>query len=311
MLALILSATVAALCASAYLWARRRNRYWYRTRVPHLPGRPLVGNFGPILRWQTGIVQLFRAMYDDPRVRSAPAFGMHIFHNPTLVVRAPELVRQVMVRDFASFTDRYSHSDTHDPIGNLNILFARGSLWRRLRQRLTPFFSSGKLRQMFGLIAEVGAEMNARLLAMSVAAAAGQTGAVELEVKDYAARYTTDVIASCAYGVRANALADPESAFRRNGRKVFTFNLWRMLEVTAVHFLPEVSKSFRFRLFGAESTRFFKRMIEHVMGERERTQESRKDLIDMLIQLKNEDAGRTIASDDFSELVEKPATCCA
>lgn len=303
---MLLSITVAVLlglAAIVYLWARHRNSYWDGTNVPHVTGLPFFGNFWPIVTMHTGVVQHFQAMYNDARVRDAPAFGMYMFCYPALFLSDPELIRQVMVRDFAQFTDRYSHSGAHDPIGNLNILFARGGLWRRLRTRLTPFFSSGKLRQMFSLVSDVGRELDARLSAMPLDGAKvdGDRSSMEMEAKDFAARYTTDVIASCAYGVQANSLADPDSDFRRNGRRVFTFNFYRMLEVTALYFLPEVTGFFKFRLFGVETSDFFKRTIAYVMGEREKSQIHRNDLIDTLIQLKNEDKDRVIEGDDFRE----------
>lgn len=310
----LLTVVLLGLITAAILWARHHNNYWLRTAVPHIRGWPFVGNFGPILSMRTGVVQHFQAMYNDERVRNAPVFGAHLFHNPTLFVRDPEIIRQLFVKDFALFSDRYSHSDTHDPLGNLNVLFARNPIWRRLRTRLTPFFSSGKLRQMFGLITTVGAELDRRLGAMTTKSAAVEgvaesktTTTAELEAKELAACYSTDVIASCAYGVQANSLADPDSDFRRNGRKVFKFNLYRIIEVTSLFFLPELTRLFRFRLFGAETSQFIRSSIEFVMCEREKSQVKRNDLIDTLIQLRDDDKDRVIAEGDgdFREFVQQ------
>lgn len=43
----------------------------------------------------------------------------------------------------------------------------------------------------------------------------------DFEGKELGAKYTTDVIASCAFGIDAYSLEDPESEFRKMGRNIF------------------------------------------------------------------------------------------
>lgn len=43
------------------------------------------------------------------------------------------------------------------------------------------------------------------------------------DVKDLCARYTTDVIGTCAFGIETHSLDDPESQFRTMGKRVFEF----------------------------------------------------------------------------------------
>ncbi|CAG9576932.1 unnamed protein product [Danaus chrysippus] len=73
---------------------------------------------------------------------------------PELVVRDPELVKRVLVTDFASFYPR--GLNRHREIEPLlrNLFFADGDLWRLLRQRMSPAFNSGKLKAMSPLIEE-------------------------------------------------------------------------------------------------------------------------------------------------------------
>lgn len=145
-LATLLLLILGLLSVGSLLWARRRNNYWSTTGVPHLHGLPFVGNFWSIVCMRCSFVQLYRRMYNDVRVRDAAAFGMQAFYNPALVLRDPQCIRQVMVTDFASFSERYAHAGDHDPLGQSNVLLARLPLWRLLRARLSPIFSSGKLR---------------------------------------------------------------------------------------------------------------------------------------------------------------------
>lgn len=43
------------------------------------------------------------------------------------------------------------------------------------------------------------------------------------DVKDLAARYTTDVIGSCAFGIETNSLENPNTEFRVMGKEVLKF----------------------------------------------------------------------------------------
>ncbi len=79
---------------------------------------------------------------------------------------------------------------------------------------MTPFFTGGKLKQMFHLMNNIGKEMNDTLLSFEVNE---KTKSFSVDIKDIFVRYTTDVIGSCAFGVEANSLANPDSEFRKNG----------------------------------------------------------------------------------------------
>ena len=90
---------------------------------------------------------------------------------------------------------------------------------------------------MFYILDKIGADLDKKLMSMPVDP---KTNAFTDEVKELAACYTTDVIASCAYGVEANSLQNPKSEFRENGKRVFHFTLRRALEFSCVWYLPEL-----------------------------------------------------------------------
>jgi len=111
---------------------------------------------------------------------------------------------------------------------------------------------------------------------------------VELEVKDLVSLYTIDVIASCAYGIEANSVSNPDSEFYKCGRAIFDMTFWRGLELPAYFMLPQVMKFFGFQTFSKHPTNFIKSTIPRVMEMREKSGAKRNDLIDTLIELKNE-----------------------
>lgn len=112
---------------------------------------------------------------------------------------------------------------------------------------------------------------------------------VELEMKALAALYTTDVIASCAYGVEANSLENPDGEFRKAGYAIFDRSFWRSLELPAFFMLPQVMKFFNFLTFSAKGSKFIMSTIVEVMAAREASGNKRNDLIDTLLDLKKAD----------------------
>lgn len=61
-----------------------------------------------------------------------------------------------------------------------------------------------------------------------VTAKAGNDGD-DLDVTEIMAKFSTDVIGSCAFGVEANSLKDPNAEFRRMGRAVFEISRFRAM----------------------------------------------------------------------------------
>lgn len=99
--------------------------------------------------------------------------------------------------------------------------------------------------------------------------------------------FTTDVIASVAYGVDAKSLKNPDGEFAKFSRLLFGLGFRRSLEFTAGFLLPEVMKFFGFYVFTPEGTKFVTKSMKHVISEREKSKTKRNDLIDTLIEIKN------------------------
>lgn len=94
--------TVVALLA----WAQQRTTFWQRHRMPFVPALPLIGNFKDIATFKTAVGERMQEIYNDAAARDRAAVGFHMFHKPALMVRDPELVRRVLVKDFGSFCER-------------------------------------------------------------------------------------------------------------------------------------------------------------------------------------------------------------
>ncbi|XP_049964467.1 cytochrome P450 6a9-like [Schistocerca serialis cubense] len=129
--------------------------------------------------------------------------GIYSLNNPLLVVRDPELIKTIIVKDFNYFPDQGIYVDEETDHLTAHLFFLGGTKWKGLCQKLTPTFTSGKMRAMFGIVRDC-----AQILADVTPA-----GSV-VQVRELIARYSTDVIASCAFGIDVDSQHNPEAEFQ-------------------------------------------------------------------------------------------------
>ncbi|NEU34565.1 cytochrome P450, partial [bacterium LRH843] len=74
------------------------------------------------------------------------------FQTPVLMIRDPELINYFLIKDFGHFHDRnMPTSEDFDLMGS-SLASLTGQRWRSLRYKMTPTFTSGKLKRMFSQI---------------------------------------------------------------------------------------------------------------------------------------------------------------
>jgi cytochrome P450 family 6 len=69
----------------------------------------------------------------------------------------------------------------------------------------------------------------------------------EFEAKELCARFTTNVVATCAFGIHGNAIWNPESEFRRMGRELVEPGYLKNLKITIIFLMPWIADIFKLR----------------------------------------------------------------
>lgn len=107
-----------------------------------------------------------------------------------------------------------------------------------------------------------------------------------MDCREITARFSTDVIGSCVFGINMNALSDEESEFRRIGRKIFDQNLKTILRITFRDTFPRLYNFLWFLIPQSEVTTFITKLVADTMKYREENNIVRPDFINMLMELK-------------------------
>lgn len=185
MIAIILLGTVSALLSLIYYWAYQRQNYWKNRNIPYIQSPLLLGHFFKTVLLKENNVNVMHRLYYHPNAKGRAFVGINVFHKPAILVREPELIKRVLIKDFQYFTNRHVGADPiHDPISGLNLFQVKNPQWKDIRNKLSPIFTSGKMKQFFYMVENVGNVLNNTVANLVV------NGKPVLEIRTLLARYT-------------------------------------------------------------------------------------------------------------------------
>ncbi|NP_001166003.1 cytochrome P450 6CK10 [Nasonia vitripennis] len=247
--------------------------YWKRRGIPHAPPIIPVGNAFPLISGKVSIGNLMRQKYNEGK--KYPVYGIYMFHKPILLINDPNVIQLILIKEFNKFCNRGLYFNDKVDTLSLNLFFLPGERWRQLRTKLTPTFTSGKLKQMYPLLLEIGDNL------IRVCDQIIKKDNI-VEFKDLIGRYTTDSISSIAFGVDCQSLDNGSSEFQKHGIMVFDLP---PSKIASAVFAPIILDIFRIPVFNNTITQFFVKTFNDVLEERRRNKITRKDFLNSLMQL--------------------------
>lgn len=270
--------TISALLSGIYYYLVKNNNLWKSRGVAGPAPNFFFGNAKDLMRRRLGWAQFLQKYYQE--YNDEPAIGMYMHREPFLVVHDLELIKAVLIKDFSNFVDRGAKPDPHDVLSK-HLFMLEPKTWRPLRMKLSPVFTSGKLREMFYLFNQCANRLDKYLDKLD-----GQC----VDMRDIAAKYATDVIGLCAFGVEANALGEEESVFRKMGLRMLEAMMgWKMIvKFYLMEMLPVLYRIFGGLLAEREIQNFFVDLTRDTMAYRKKMNITRHDFIDLLRSLKEE-----------------------
>ncbi|KAH8354947.1 hypothetical protein KR093_002666, partial [Drosophila rubida] len=276
---------IATLAIIFYIWQRRTYTYWQRLGIKSITPTLIFGNTRKFLTAQVSFFDQIHVLHNTPGFEKEPLMGIYLLHRPALIIKDLELIKTVMIKKFNYFTNRALQTDPHrDPLGYNNLFFVRNPEWKDLRNKISPVFTSGKIKQMYPLMVEIGHDLETYLDKLPEVST--------LAIKNVCARFTTDLIATIAFGVKANSLRDTDSEFFTYNKAIFDVNWSRGIDFAIIFMLPALASLARAKVFSKKTSDFIRRSITYVLEEREKSGLLRRDLVDTLLALKREAASQ-------------------
>lgn len=146
-----------------YLWLKQVYSYWKRKNFPYIePSIP----FGNISQCSTGKVSIGKNLMDLHQQSKEPVVGIYLLYRPGLLVRDAKLAKTILATEFSSFRDRGLYHNPNDPVAD-NMLMLPGQEWKNLRAKLSPTFTSGRLKEMLPAIIHIADELEQKFVPLA------------------------------------------------------------------------------------------------------------------------------------------------
>jgi len=198
------------------------------------------------------------------------------------------------MRKLETFHSSSKVNEEDEPLG-AHLFAIEGERWRFLRNKLSPVFTSGRIKGMFDVISDKGEDFTRALEKASQSDAS-------VEMKLISTRFTTDVISSCAFGMEAGTLNEKNPELMVIHKDIFDSD--KGLNQLHQFFLfnyPKLAKRLHLRNFSKRIEDYFCAIVGNNLKHREENNIERNDFLNMLLQLKNK--GRI--DGDFSSETRK------
>ncbi|XP_046688020.1 cytochrome P450 6B1-like [Homalodisca vitripennis] len=248
LLPLLLLGVVCVVCI--YLWSVSQWRWWYYWRRRGVPClKPVL----PIVGNMYDLLLLKSLPDISNRIykvtKGLPYVGIYACHTPVLYVQDLDLIARITVR-----TGDFS------------------------RSRLSPCFNIARVKSMLPAMLEKSANLVGKFKNYL-------THKDLIEVWDVSLRYSTDVLTLCTIGVDAQCL-DDRHEFRKISKQMLGIHF--IYHVFTGCFFPTVHKLLGTPVAKASVTEFFHHVIQQIIDHRKEKKNENKDVLQALIDLKEE-----------------------
>ncbi|XP_011175447.1 cytochrome P450 9e2 [Solenopsis invicta] len=285
--------TILAAGVCLYYFVLSKLIYFERLKIRYVQPIPLLGNMAQVIFRRISMAEHIQNIYN--RFPDEKYVGFYDFTRPTFIIRDPEIISMIAIKHFDNFCNHSSVvNESLDPIASRNLVSLQGHRWRKMRRLLTPTFTSGKIKMMFGLMSEC-----AENLINFVITESGKTGKT-FDINDLFFRYANDTVATCAFGISVDSFKHPENTFFMIGKEGMTFNAWKYFKFFMNRNFPLFAKLLKLRLIGSKIENFFKDIVTNVVKVRDEQGIVRPDMIQLMIKTRNKDSGPEFDIDEMT-----------
>ncbi|CAL8117834.1 unnamed protein product [Orchesella dallaii] len=261
----------------------------------------LGAGFPRLARFFTGKITLPDGeflLYEDAKATGKPFVGITDLSAPIYFIMDLDLQRSIYVKDFDHFADRRQFTtEKSDILMRTMLISLEGEKWRGIRAKLSPTFTTGKIRKMFNIF-DTSSHKMCDYIRKRVGSAGGDFDIVEAYSK-----YAMDVVANCAFGIDSMSF-DTEpgalSTFEDMGNRItFKFDPIIFMKVIFAQIAPKLSDFLGVKPFDQESQKYFLKVIGDVMKQRRETGERRDDFLQLML-----DAQKGLLKSEDKEILE-------
>lgn len=286
--------TLVTLAYVVYAYFTSTHSYWKDRGIPYFKPSLFFGSMKDLLFNRKGFSDIQLDIYNE--APDAKVVGYFEFRQPKLMIRDPDLVEKVLIKDFPKFHDRGFPSDfVNDPLSG-TMFNADGSYWRNLRLKLTPVFTSGKLKCMFDQMYNC-----ADVLVAYVAKQSKINKDKSFECKELMNLFTGDAVASCAFGLQFSHDSEQGKVYRKMIHAAFDPSIANILRFYFRSNYPKLTKLLKLKILPTQPNDYFLRLSKETIRHRRENNINRSDFLQLMLTLQKQEQSNKLTVEKTQE----------
>uniref|UniRef100_A0A8C2IU22 unspecific monooxygenase n=1 Tax=Cyprinus carpio TaxID=7962 RepID=A0A8C2IU22_CYPCA len=264
-----------------------------------IPGPRPWPFFGTLLSYTKGLCNFDM----ECAKKYGKVWGIYDGRLPILMVTDLEMIKVIMVKEcYSNFINRrcyYGNSETKRTTGLAGpfadgIIMVQDERWKRMRSTLSPYFTSGRLKEIFP-IAVTHADRFIKNMQK-------KDHEQPVKVKEVVGPYSLDVVTSSSFSVDIDSINNADDPFVTNVKKFIQFNMFNPLFLLILLFpsIAIILKKMGVTLFSKSAMDFFYSAVKKIKDEHNKESDGRVDFLQLMLQ-------NQIPGDHFGDTDEQPA----
>ncbi|CAG9805402.1 unnamed protein product [Chironomus riparius] len=273
---------IIALVALLYVYLTWNFNYWSKRGVPGPKAKVFLGDLPNGIMRKQNVAYDFQKIYKEFKAKT-PFVGIIQMRDPRLIILEPELIKDVLIRKFHYFRNsEFSDMiDTEqDPLFAKNPFFLKDDEWKEKRAEITPAFTVNRMKALYPLIQDVSTRMVKYIANES-------KKSKPCDARELAAKYTTDVVSNCIFGVDAESFTKENAEIREMGRKLLSPSTIVFIKLVLIGSFSILKKFMKVQFTKMEIQQFFVDLMKQALKYRDENKVQREDFLDYIIQLRN------------------------
>ncbi|GAB0089203.1 hypothetical protein DMENIID0001_037070 [Sergentomyia squamirostris] len=266
------------LVSAIYYFLTWNYKHWEKRSIPGPSPAFFVGNVPGQVTQKHHLITDFENIYNTYKGQYN-FVGIFNMRQPQYFVLDGSLARDILINKFKNFHDN-EFADIvdkdKDPLIGRNPFLLKGEAWKEKRSEITPAFTTMRIKAMYPVIEDVCERMKKYIL---------REKKDSIEAREMAAKFTTDVVSSCIFGVDAGSFAGEKAPIREMGRKIMTFSTRLLLYFFAIQLVPSLRKHYRISFVQKDVEQFFVNVMKDSIDLRKKSKIDRMDYMHFLLEL--------------------------